>query len=56
MGDDRDELYTENDALKSKIRSYDEKWVRKSKNKMLKQIERANLIMSGMEKQMNKQY
>ena len=49
LGDDILELSTENDALKSKIGSYDEKWLEKSKNKMLKQIDvekRANLIMS----------
>ena len=58
MGDDIVELSTENDALKSKIGSYNEKWLEESKNKMLKQIdneERANLIMSRMKKQMNKQ-
>ena len=57
MGDDIVELSTQNDALKSKIRSYDEKRLEESKNKMLKQIDgekRANLIMSRMKKQMNK--
>ena len=56
-GDDIVELSTENDALKSKIGSYDEKWLEESKNKMLKQIDderRANLIMSRMKKQMGK--
>ena len=55
MGDDMVELHTENETLKSKIGSYDEKWLEESKNKMLKQIDdekRANLIMSRMKKQM----
>ena len=46
MGDDIIDLSTENDALKSKIGSYDEKWLEQSKNKMLKQIDdekRANV-------------
>ena len=49
MGDDIVELSTEKDVLKSKIGSYDEKWLEESKSKMLKQIDdekRANLIMS----------
>ena len=53
MGDDIVELSTKNDALKSKIGSYDEKWLDESKNKMLKQIDdekRSNLIMSRMKK------
>ena len=57
LGDDIVELSTENDALKNKIGSYDEKWLEESKNKMLKQIDdekRANLIMSRMKKQMEK--
>ena len=33
MGDDIVELSTENDALKSKIGSYDEKWLAKLKTK-----------------------
>ena len=56
--DDILELSTENDALKNKIGSYDGKWLEESKNKMLKQIDdekRANLIMSRMKKQMEKQ-
>ena len=59
MGDDIVELSSENDALKNKIGTYDEKWFEESKTKLLKQIDdqkRANLIMSRMEKQMNKQY
>ena len=57
MGDDIVELSTENDALKSKIGSYDENWLEESKNKMSKQTDdekRANLIMSRMKKQMEK--
>ena len=58
IGDDIVELSTENDALKNKIGSYDEKWLEESKNKMLNQIDdekRANLIMSRMKKQMEQQ-
>ena len=58
LGDDIVELSTENDALKSKIGSYDEKWLEESENKMLKQIDdekRANLIMSRMKKETEKQ-
>ena len=57
MGDDIVELSTENDAFKSKIGSYDEKWLEESENRMLKQIDDekgANLIMSRMKKQMEK--
>ena len=57
MGDDIIDLSTENDALKNKIGSYDEKWIEESKNKMLKQIDdekRANLIMFRTKKQMEK--
>ena len=53
LGDDIVELATENDALKSKIGSYDEKWVEESTAKLLKQINddrRANLIKSRMKK------
>ena len=57
LGDDIVDLSTENDALKNKIGSYDEKWLEESKNRMLKQIDeekRANSIsiMSRMKKQM----
>ena len=58
LGDDIVVLSTENDALKNQIGDYDEKWLEESKNKLLKQIDdekRANLIMSRMKKQMNKQ-
>ena len=39
LGDDIVELSTENDALKSKIGDYDEKWLRESKEKLLKDID-----------------
>ena len=55
--DDIVELSTENDALKNKIRDYDEKWLQESKDRLLKQIDdekRANLILSRMKKQMEK--
>ena len=58
MGNDIIELSTENDALKNKIGSYDEQWLELSKAKLLKEIDdekRANIIMSRMKKQMNKQ-
>ena len=51
MGDDIVDLSTENDALKNKIGSYDEKWLEESKTKLLKQTDdekRENLIMSRM--------
>ena len=57
MGDDIVELSTENDALRNKIGSYDERWLEESKLKLLKEIDdekRANLIMSRMKKQMEK--
>ena len=58
MGNDIVELSTENDTLKNQIGNYDEKWQEESKAKLLKDIDdekRANLIMSSMKKQMNKQ-
>ena len=58
LGDDIVELSTENDALKIKIGFYDEEWLEESKAKLLKQIDdekRANLIMSRVKKQMNRQ-
>ena len=58
MGDDIIELHTENDALKNQIGDYDEKWLQESKAKLLKDIndeKRANILMSRMKKQMNKQ-
>ena len=57
MGDDIVELHTENESLKNKIGSYDEKWLESSKARLLQQIDdekRAILIMSRMKKQMNK--
>ena len=58
MGDDIVELSVENESLKSQIGEYDEKWLQESKAKLLKDIDhekKANLIMSRMKKQMNKQ-
>ena len=57
LGDDIVDLSTENDALKNQIGEY-EKWLEESKARLLQQIDdekRANLIMSRMKKQMNKQ-
>ena len=57
LGDDINELSTENDVLKNQIGEYDQKWLEESKAKLLKDIndeKRANLIMSRMKKQMNK--
>ena len=58
MGDDIVELSVEDESLKNQIGEYDEKWLKKSKAKLLKESDnekRANLIMSRMRKQMNKQ-
>ena len=58
MGNDIVDLSTENDALKEKIGDYDQKWLEDSKAKLLKDIDdkkRADLIMSRMKKQMEKQ-
>ena len=58
LGDDIIDLSAENDTLKNKICEYDEKWLEESKAKLLKDIDdekRANLIMSRMKKQMEKQ-
>ena len=57
LGDNIIELSVENDALKNQIGDYDQKWLEESKAKLLKNIndeKRANLIMSMMKKQMNK--
>ena len=57
LGDDIIELSTENDVLKNQIGEYDQKWLEESKVKLLKDTDdekRANLIMSRMKKQMNK--
>ena len=56
--DDIVELSVENESLKNKKGQYAEKWLQESKAKLLKEIDdekRANLIMSRMKKQMNKQ-
>ena len=52
-----DELSVENDTLKNQIGDYDQKWLEESKARLLKDIDdkkRADLIMSRMKKQMNK--
>ena len=57
LGDDIVDLSTENDALKNRIGDYDQKWLEETKANLLKDIndeKRANLIMSRMKKQMNK--
>ena len=57
MGDDVVELSTENESLRN-IRSYFEKWLEEYQARLLEQFdddERGNLIMSRMQKQMNKQ-
>ena len=57
LGDDIVDLSAENDTLKNKIGEYDEKWLQESKAKLLKDIDdkkRADLIMTRMKKQMNK--
>ena len=59
MSDDIVDLSTENNFLRNKIGSYDEKWLEESETKLFKQIDdekKAILIMSRMKKQMNKQY
>ena len=58
MGDDIVKLSVENESLKIHIDEYDEKWLQKSKVNQLEETDdenRANLIMSRMKKQMNKQ-
>ena len=58
LGDDIIELSTENDLLKNQKGEYDQKWLQESKAKLLKDIndeKRANIVMSRMKKQMNKQ-
>ena len=59
IGEDIVELSTENDASKSKIGSYDEKWLEESKAKLSKQIEdekRTSLFMSRVKKQMKRDF
>ena len=51
MGDNIVELHTENENLINRIGSYDEKWLGKSKARLLQQIDdgkRARLFMSWM--------
>ena len=58
VGDDIVQLSTENKSLQ-KIGPYDEKWLEECEPKLLKHIDdekRANIFLSRMEKQMNKQY
>ena len=58
MEDDIVELIAENKPLKNQIGEFDEIWLQESKVKLLKEIDdekRANLIMSRMNKQMEKQ-
>ena len=55
MGDDIVELSVENESLKNQIGEYNEKRLKESKIKLLKEIDiekRDKLIMSGMKKQM----
>ena len=57
LGDDIIELSVENDALKKQIGDYDQKWLEETKARLSKVIDdkkRADLIMSRMKKQMNK--
>ena len=57
MGDDMTELSAQNESLKIKVGSYNEKWLEDSKAKLLKQIndeKSARLTMSRMQKQMKK--
>ena len=57
MGDDIVELHRENESVKTKIGSYDEKWLEEAKVRLLQHIDddkRSNLIMSRMKKQMTK--
>ena len=57
MGDEILVLSTEKDALKNQISDFEQKWLEESKANLIKQIDdekRANLIMSGMKKQMEK--
>ena len=59
LGDDIVELSTKNDALKNKIGFYDQQWLEEANANLLKEIDDdkgANLVMSRMQKQMNKQY
>ena len=56
LDDDMVELSTENDALKNRIGSYDEKWLEEFKTKLLKQIDdekRVFINLSRLKKQIN---
>ena len=58
MGDNIVELSVENESLRNQVGDFDEKWLQDSKIKLLKEIDvgkRANLIMSRLKKEMNKQ-
>ena len=58
MSNDIVELSTETDTLKNQKGNFDEKWLEESTAKLIKDIDderKANLIMSRMKKQMNKQ-
>ena len=58
VGDDIVELSIENESLKNKVGSYDDKCLEESKGELLKQVDdgkTGNLLMSRMEKQMRKQ-
>ena len=53
IGDDIVKICAKNESLKNKLGSYEEKWFKQPKAKLLKQIngeKKANLIMSRMEK------
>ena len=55
IGDDVVELSTENESLRNKIGSYDEKWLEEAKANLSKQIvneKRAKFIISRMQKEM----
>ena len=58
MGDYIVDLSTDNETLKNQIGDSDQKWLEEFKTKLLQQIDdekRANLFMSRMKKQMEKQ-
>ena len=58
MGDDIVERSAESETLKNQKGDYDQRWLEESEAKLLKQIDgekRANLIISRMKKQMNKE-
>ena len=59
MGDVIVDLSTKNETLEDQIGDYDEKCLKESKTKPLKQTDddkRANLLLSRMQKQMIKQF